>query len=265
MIHEHDWMIKLPRFHGKRIRADASRATEAAERFYAKYRRFSQKLPARIAKCFGFTTKSQRTAISLSLDDLQQQEGVPDETTLWWSMYRLAANKSRLRKGESAPENPDFVPQDWAIVHCDNAWEVKTRDPQKKVAINWLVLSGRLAGRSFRQQVSYRRIRFAHHLCTSSPSYCSFGVPRQLNGMRLALSLGWSDERWRIGEYRITRPLLTRNARLARSRSRKHAPCPHYVEHDCFQCKVGFNECERSMNLADTDLLSQPNARLTVI
>lgn len=254
--------VKLPVYRENKIAEDASEVSKLLFRLQRDEDEITDDMVFKlIAHTLGINTDipSQRIAISCScadltgLDDLSAQQ-------INATSYRLAANKDNLKKGWAVPPDPNMLALDTVIAEVQG---VRKNEENGRVRgalqIGLKLLTGKLAGKTYRHNCSWKTGTYLYGICTGFPRKAAYQSPKQLVGLRVGMSIGWEDSSFVLEKFVISKSVRSSNVKLARSRSRDIADCPFNQQIDCLFCRVGRNECPRSVNTKATQLIQKRN------
>lgn len=193
--------------------------------------------------------------LAASLDDLV---GVnePSIPLLRQVIHRATVNRAMLNGGIRVPSRPEYLSPSWVIAVVRG---IEVQEGGKLASIDWLLVSGRMAGQFYRQDVTGVVAEDTFRVCVGWPTGYPYESPLQLFNLRALLSIGWKDGQFDYRDIGINkRKMRPPNIAITTSRYRKSLSCRFHVPVDCRLCRVGCNECRLSVSADVTKLVQRP-------
>ena len=138
--------------------------------------------------------------------------------------YRLAANRSLLRKGIPCPYSP-------VNFHRVGTYLLPSKmvEQEERFVFTCRILNGQLAGRS--AKVGFTGKHLMHVFKIVHKNHCiSFTMlsPLELMRLRLPVRLTWDGVRPEVDEVGMTTAAVKHNVRMTKARRRDTTACPQY-------------------------------------
>ena len=206
-----------------------------------------------IGRSIGLQTRKQYDAVLTSMDDVFDKELTPQRIRK--CAYRLAVNLDRLTQGLAVPAKPYGVEQHWCR-GVISSFEFFTDNDKPRVKLAFRIWNGPLATRQHVTSHSKSFLNMLYGLCTGFPRKCGYRSPYQLIRMQLAMNLSVHEGKVLCHRLAVSKSQRTENASLARKRQRNCYACPLGFAVDCIACKVGPNECDRSVRTITTNFIN---------
>ena len=253
-----DDFVQLPPYPAKKFML----ATENCRNLF---RQFSGKAIPFTRQEFGYVIARQlrlgdeaHYPISLSIEDLYASEILTNEV-IDRCAVRLAVNRDGLAAGTAFPANPLYQPPAWQRCHVVR---INRAEGMIKVQliIQWYLMTGPLAGRKFTQTISPKFASGVYRALVGRNRGTAFSSPLALLDLQGALELEFQSGSFNVKRISVSKSQRAGNVKVVRGRNRKYAECHHGLIVDCDMCRVGRNECHKSLRQEETTLLRSRNS-----
>lgn len=210
---------------------------------------------ARLVKRLKFVIKNEQAAAVIG-GELYALNGCKldraQRVSLACSIAGAVAHASRSSEGGVLAS--DIQPLT-AWVRISKVTEAEEATGERVVRLQLLMCNSVLAGRYAMAELRPASVRRWAKLFGLTGSYKrpnAWYTARQLADACFIVLAKSSQGSVEIDAATINSAALTVNSNLARSRSRRYADCHFGAEHDCGQCGIGRNQCERSCVFENT-------------